>query len=251
MPFKAYSEILNNLKLFSGIAVDERDKLLSQGHLRHLNPDDMLFRHGDPIDHFYIVCSGAVRLTRETPDGKQITTDISPSGKTIGKSDIFQTRYHQHRVSAIAVDKCTVLEFPASWLRDIAKHPTFALNILSAISEYAHMAELESEQRITMTAAQRLGCFLQRTYVVHGLNPKGFELPYSKALIASRLGMKPETFSRTLATLNEHGMTVTDTHVSFHNIHEIECFICNHCSMNGECHTQAAIAANEHASRKN
>ena len=33
-------------------------------------------------------------------------------------------------------------------------------------------------------------------------------LPYDKKLIASRLGMKPETFSRALAQLRNHGVTI-------------------------------------------
>lgn len=90
MPFRTYSEILNNIKLFEGVAAEERDKLLSQGQIRHLQEGEVLFRCGDAIDHFYIVCAGAVRLMRETPDGKQVTTDIPITGKTIGKPDILR-----------------------------------------------------------------------------------------------------------------------------------------------------------------
>lgn len=128
-----------------------------------------------------------------------------------------------------------MLVFTTLWLLKIAQHPAFALNILSAISEYAHIVELEAEQRSTMNAAQRLGCFLMRLCVMHGLHPAGFELPYSKALIASRLGMKPETFSRTLGALDEHGISVTDATVSFKNIPATEAFICAYCSKMGEC----------------
>lgn len=246
MPFRAHSEILNNMKLFSGVPVEERDRLLSKGLIRHLHADEHLFRNGDPIEHFYIVCSGAVRLTRETPDGKNLTTDISGSGKTIGKPDIFERCHKYHRANAVAVEETTILEFPVKWLTDIVQNPIFALNILSAISEYAHVVELEAEQRTTMTAAQRLGCFLQRLCVIHGFDPAGFELPYSKALIASRLGMKPETFSRTLATLNENGISVTDTHVVFHDVEAIEHFVCEHCSMVGECETHDIISKKGH-----
>lgn len=246
LPFRAYSEILNNLKLFSGVPVEERDQLLSRGHIHHLREGEHLFNCGDAIDHFYIVCSGAVRLTRETPDGKEVTTDISYSGKTIGKSDIFERSHKYHRATAVAVEDVTVLEFPTKWLLDIAKNPAFALNILSAISEYAHVVELEAEQRSTMTAAQRLACFLQRLCIMHGFDATGFELPYSKALIASRLGMKPETFSRTLTTLYEHGVSITDTRVVFHDLSAIEQFVCEYCSMIGECRVHDSLSKKRH-----
>ncbi|MBY0427940.1 MAG: Crp/Fnr family transcriptional regulator, partial [Alphaproteobacteria bacterium] len=153
MPFRTYSEILNNIKLFEGVAAEERDKLLSQGQIRHLQEGEVLFRCGDAIDHFYIVCAGAVRLMRETPDGKQVTTDIPITGKTIGKPDIFEAGHKNHRVTAIAIEPTIVLVFTTLWLLKIAQHPAFALNILSAISEYAHIVELEAEQRSTMNAA--------------------------------------------------------------------------------------------------
>lgn len=235
MPFRAYSDILNNMRLFTGVPVKERDALLSQGHLKHLHTGEMLFNHGDPIKSFYIVCGGSLQMTRELPDGRHLTTDISSAGRTIGKTSILERCHKFHRVSARALEETTVLEFPAKWLSDISNHPVFSLNILAAISDYTKDVELEAEQRTTMTASQRLACFLLRICTLHHLDPRRFELPYSKTLIASRLGMKPETFSRTLATLEEHGIRVANTTVTFENVDLIQQFICEHCSVIGEC----------------
>ncbi len=251
MPHNAFSKVLNTMNLFAGIPAAERDKLLSIGQIRHFHEGEHLFRHGDMIEHFYIVCSGVVRLARETPDGRQLTIDILFRGRTIGKPDIFEKNHLYHRVTAYAVEQSTLLEFPASWLRDAAKNPVLALNILAALSKYAYIVELEAEQRSTMTAAQRLGCFLQRLCVLHGFNPDGFELPYGKALIASRLGMKPETFSRTLATLNKHGIAITDIRVVFHDFASVKEFICGHCSMAGACATHETLQNTSRQSRKN
>lgn len=76
------------------------------------------------------------------------------------------------------------------------------------MAERAHIAEVEAEHQATMSAAQLVACFMQRLCVLYNFDPKGFDLPYSKTLIASRLGMELETFSRTLAKLKEHGIAV-------------------------------------------
>ena len=68
------------------------------------------------------------------------------------------------------------------------KYGSFAINLLSA-TDQVHLAELEAEHQANMFAAQLVACFLQRLCVLYDFNPKGFDLPYSKSLIASRLGM--------------------------------------------------------------
>jgi len=85
-----------------------------------------------------------------------------------------------HRVNALAVEDSVVMAFPATWLKDTAKkHPVFALNLLSLISQHAHMAELEAEHQATMSAAQLVACFLQRLCVLYHFSPNGFDLPHA------------------------------------------------------------------------
>lgn len=239
---KTFPDIIENLPLFQGVPAAERSRLLSAGRLRRLSRGEYLFRHGDPIKSFYIVCSGSMRLVRETPDGKEVTTDITCEGSTIGKIDVLRD-FSAHTVSACAIGDAAVLEFPAGWLREVAANPTVALNLLAAMSQYVHMIELESEQKSTMSVPQRVGCFLQRLCVIHQLDPRGFELPYSKALIASRLGIEPETLSRGLAALKEHGIKVENSTISFGDMQAAHDFVCVHCSIVGECATHKKISS--------
>ena len=92
-----------------------------------------------------------------------------------------------------------------------------------------------------MSAAQLVACFLQRLCVLYSFNPKGFDLPYSKTLIASRLGMELETFSRTLAKLKEHGISVEGSRVMITDLNRIEDYVCGMCSVSGECATHQAM----------
>jgi hypothetical protein len=67
-------------------------------------------------------------------------------------------------------------------------------------------------------------------------------LTYSKTLIAFRLGIKElETFSRTVAKLKDHDITVNGTHVSITNLKCIEEYVCGFCSIAGECPTHQAM----------
>jgi hypothetical protein len=88
-----------------------------------------------------------------------------------------------------------------------------------------------------MNATQIVACFLQHLCVSHQLDPRGFDLPYSKSLIASRLGMQLESFSRTLPKLRELGIVVSGKHVSFVNVNTAQHYACGACSVAEECPT--------------
>lgn len=240
MPESA-GDTISDIALFAGLTEQEKESLIKGGHVRRLARGQLLFAHGDPVTHFYVVLRGTMQLFRAAPDGHEKTIALVTSGETMCEDEIMDA-CHGHRVNAMAVEDASVLEFPVSWLKATAKqYGAFALNLLSLISERAHMAEVEAEHQATMSAAQMVACFIQRLCVLYNFDPKGFTLPYSKTLIASRLGMELETFSRTLARLKEHGILVEGSHVAITDLERINAYVCAMCSISGECATHQAM----------
>jgi CRP/FNR family transcriptional regulator, dissimilatory nitrate respiration regulator len=234
-------DIVRNMPLFAGLTEQDKDELIKGGRIRQCPRGHMLFTHGSPVTHFYIVVKGTFQLFRANADGNEKTIDVVKEGQTMCKSEILDS-CHAHRTNAMPVEDSVVLEFPLSWLKESArKSNVFALNLLSRIAQQAHMAQVEAEHQATMSAAQLVACFLQQLCVLYHFDPKGFELPYSKTLIASRLGMELETFSRTLAKLKEHGITVEGTRVSIHDLSRIEHYVCSICSIADDCETHQAM----------
>jgi len=229
------------MSLFSGLTEQEKDTLLKGGRTREIKKGQMLFSHGDKVTHFYLIISGTVQLFRATPDGHEKTIAIAKAGQTMCEDEIMDS-CHGHRVNAMAVEDTLLMEFPVAWLKESAKkYGSFALNLLSLIAGRAHLMEVEAEHQATMSAAQLVACFLQRLCVLYGFSASGFDLPYSKTLIASRLGMELETFSRTLNKLKEHGIKVEGNHVTFTNLESIAQYVCSVCSISGECATHQAM----------
>lgn len=229
------------LALFSGLSEQEKESLLEGGKQRRLARGKMLFIHGEKITHFYILLSGAMQLFRVSPDGTEKTIAILQPGQTMCEDEIMDS-CHGHRASAVAIEDSAVLEFPVAWLKDTARaYSAFALNLLSLIADRAHLMEVEAEHQATMSAAQLVACFIQRLCVLHNFNPSGFELPYSKNLIASRLGMEAETFSRTLAKLKDHGIIIEGNRVAITDLARIDAYVCDACSISRECTTHQAM----------
>ncbi len=219
----------------------DKEALMKGGHIRSCPKGQMLFAHGEPVTHFYAIVKGTFQLFRANPDGNEKTVEVLKSGQTMCESEILDS-CRSHRVNAVPVEDSVVLEFPVAWLKEAAKkHNGFALNLLSLISQQAHLAEVEAEHQATMSAAQLVACFLQRLCVLYDFNPSSFDLPYSKTLIASRLGMELETFSRTLAKLKEQGITVEGTRVMIYDLKRIEQYVCGMCSVSEDCATHQSM----------
>ena len=128
------------------------------------------------------------------------------------------------------------------WLIDAARqYSTLSSNLLSALSQGTHDMKVEAENKRMMSPVQRTACFLKKTCVIQGFNPNGFRLPYSKSLIASRLGIRLETLSRALPGLKEIGITVKDKHVALHDLQSIERNLCSHCPGAENCYARKAL----------
>ena len=241
MLIPATSENVRMLSLFDGIADHEKDALLKEGRLHKCARGQMLYAQGDKVTHFYIIVSGTMQLFRTTPDGQGKTLYLLKQGQTFGQNEIMDG-CSRHRVNTVAIEDSVLMEFPITWLKETSrKNSTFALNLLSLISQQVHWAELEAEHQASMSAPQLVACFLQRLCVLYGFDPKNFELPYSKSLIASRLGMELETLSRALSKLKDQGIKVEGTHVAIHDLKLIEHYVCDFCSISGDCVTHQAM----------
>jgi CRP-like cAMP-binding protein len=234
-------DFVRGIPLFAGLSEEEKDGLLKAGRVHSYQRRQTIFRQGDPLHNFYIVCNGTVQLFRTTPDGREITLEILTDGDMSCTREIFELS-GKHMVNAAAVNDTTIMSFPKTWLLETAqKNSMFALNLLSTISNRTRMIEVDAEHQATMSAPQLVACFLLHQCARYDLNPRGFDLTLSKSLIASRLGMELETFSRTLPTLKKYGITVKGKHVILQDFPSIEENVCGHCSIRESCQARKTV----------
>ncbi|MFT6084669.1 MAG: CRP-like cAMP-binding protein [Alphaproteobacteria bacterium] len=226
---------LRALPLFSALSQTESLLIRQNGRLGHCNQMQFLFMHGEEITHFYVICRGTIQIFRETPDGHEVTSNMLIAGDVINANEIM-TQESYHNMNARAVDNAILLKIPINWIKaHLNDFEYMSTRLLAGLSDRLHNAQIEAEHQSTMSATQIVACFLQRLCLAYNFNPEGFELPYSKTLIASRLHMELATFSRTLKKLKDEGICVTGTHVSFIDKQKISHFVCDACSLSEEC----------------
>lgn len=233
--FLNISKELRKLSLFDKLPEKILIHFAEKSRVRTQPKGKLLFLHGDDADAFYIIINGWVKLFTQTVEGSEAIMDILTKGNVFAETSIFNKG--QHITNAEAIEDTQYIALPTSLLKYYAQRDwQMALNLLDALSAYQTRQNSEIEHLNIQNAQQRIGCFLLRLCNSDRQNPIDLNLPYNKTLIAARLGMKPETFSRALAKLKEDtniqikGSTITVT-----DIQKIIDYTCSHCSQSFPC----------------
>jgi CRP-like cAMP-binding protein len=198
-------EALARLPLFDQLAPAQLDLVAAGTRQARLGRGEILFHAGDACDAFYCVVSGQVKLTLSAADGGEKVLEIISAGETFGEAVMFAGR--PYPVSAVGLLATVLLSVPASGVLDlVAADPMFARRMLAGMSVRLHTMINDVESLSLRSGAQRvIGLLLG--LAGDGAGP-GAEvtLPAGKAVLASRLNLTPETFSRTLRDLTGAGM---------------------------------------------
>lgn len=195
----------------------------------------MLFLHEDDAQSFFLIKSGWVKLFRETLDGSQSVVDILSAGHIFGETAIFENDRYPY--SAEVVEPAEIVSFPLSALKgEIRENNDFAFNMMSAMARYRRHQDRELEHRTIQNAPQRIGCFLLRLADQEQTGPVTIHLPYDKTLVASRLGMQPETFSRALSKLKaQTGIKIKGATIEMDSLNQLVEYSCAACSSEFPC----------------
>lgn len=198
--------ILASSRLLKGAAPATVARLAEAGKLHAYARGAMMFIEGEPANAFGIVAEGTVKLFRMSPGGTETVVQVFSQGESFAEAAAL--RRGRYPVSAAAATDCSVLWFEAERLRQLVRDdPEIALAIMA--STFLHLHELvnQVEQLKSRKSVQRVAGFLvQLTGQADGACT--VRLPYDKALIASQLGIKPESLSRTFVRLRDHGVTI-------------------------------------------
>ncbi len=205
-------QIVRSTPLFGTMPQDVALSLIGSQPVRSYEKGTTLFQQGEPASSFFVILDGWVKLFRITPDGNEAVVGVFRRGESFAEAAIFLGG--RYPVSAEAVTSTRLARIDGELLRRrIREQPDLALAMLASSSHHLKSLVEQIEQIKLLTAQQRLADFLVN------LAPANegscvIELPYEKALIASRLGMKPESLSRALAKLRPLGVSVDRETVS-------------------------------------
>lgn len=169
----------------------------------------VLFRRGDSCEGFHVVVYGRIKLALDAPDGSEKVVELMGNGQSFGEAVMFLEKPYVVTATATADTKLLLVARQAV-LDEIDRDPRFARRMLAGLSMRLHHLISDVEAISLHSARQRvIGYLLGQSHDAGGAR-KRFTLPAAKGVIASRLNLTHEHFSRVLHDLAAQGLIAVD-----------------------------------------
>ena len=212
MPPKIKTQaFLANLALFKELPAADIDRIAAGTTELHAPRGEILFNKGDPCTGFHLVIYGQVKLSFVTPSGSEKVVELVGPGMSFGEALMFMDKPYVVMAQTLA-DSLLLHVSKEAVFHGLEHDPTFAKRMLAGMSRRLHGLITDVESYSLQSGTQRVIGYLLRQEEDHPGAPASYAvtLPTSKAIVASRLNLTPEHFSRILHDLAEAGLIAVE-----------------------------------------
>jgi len=211
-------EIIDALKqshLFTRLTDVQLDRVYRHSQVVKLEEGQLLFAQGEDVTNFYLVLSGKMKLYRVSPDGQEKIIEIVPQGGLFAEALMFMDQPH-YPVSSAALSETTVIGIEASDFKDMLRDSVETCLLLLGNMSFRLRQLVHEIDTLTLHSGT---CRVANYLLEHAPDDKeSFELDTAKGVIAARLSVKPETFSRIIKNLRGEGVISIDgSKITIHN----------------------------------
>jgi CRP/FNR family transcriptional regulator len=201
---------LKACRLFTGLGDEDLQQVVGIVTLRRLEPDEYVFREGQPSKGFFVVQQGAVSVHRVNAAGKEQVLHVFRSGESFAEATL--SMESGYPADARAVERSQVLTVPRQAFLDLLRRrPELALRLLVGMSLRLRTLVGQLEDMTLHQVEDRLASWLLKRCPDPGsTDPVTIQLTTTKRSLAAELGTVSETLSRTLAKMREQKLFRTN-----------------------------------------
>lgn len=202
--------------MFDGLDQVHAESLAAQSRPIFLPAGQVLFRRGTPSTGFYVVSAGRMQLSVSNSEGVVKVLEIISPGGAFGHAVMFLR--DPYPVDATALVDTGLVFVPAPAVDAILESdPAVARLMLASMAKRLQGKIQDIAMLSLQSATQRIIAYMLGAArdpgsetAAHAGPSTTLELPALKQVLASRLGMTPETFSRAMRTLAGQGLIQVD-----------------------------------------
>jgi len=193
---------LARLPLFEHVSHPHLAEIARHARALHVRRGETVVRRGEPVPGLLAVTYGMVKLALRGEAGAERVLRLVGPSQTFGEVVLFLHR--PMPLDAVAVVDTRLVLVPAAPLLELLESDAhFARSLIASLCQRMHALVTDFEATTMHGAAARLAAYLESLAVEPGATR--VTLPAAKKVIAARLGMTKETFSRALHELARDG----------------------------------------------
>jgi CRP-like cAMP-binding protein len=194
------AQILKRAYIFSSLTDEELNELAKLTIERNFASSEFIFWEGDPVDWFYVLIDGQVKVLKHSTQGKEFIIAFFGPGEMFGEVAVFENK--PYPASAQASAKTRVLGIRREdFLSFLASRPKTALMIISILGGRLR----EAQNRLRNLASEHVEQRLASTLLMLSLK-LGTTLPFTRQELADMTGTTTETTIRVMSRLKESGI---------------------------------------------
>ncbi len=203
-------QFIANLSLFKGYAEADLELIAAGATRVHAQRGTVIFRRGEACNGMHVVLFGQLKLALHAMQGGERVIDLMGPGQTLGEAALFLDQPYIATAEALA-DTELVHICKATVLAEADRHPGFARRVMVNLSRrlYRRISDLESYTLCSATD-RVVGYLLNDLPECTERDKASLTLPAAKGVIASRLNLTHEHFSRILRDLTTAGLIEMD-----------------------------------------
>src|SRR5690554_3154431 len=195
--------LLSRVPLFDQLDEHELTQIATGTVEQHVRRGEAIFHRGEPCNGFHIMVYGQVKLIAVSPAGAEKVVRLLGPGESFGEALMFLDR--PYILSAVALADSMLLTVDKSVLIDeLDSNPMMARRMIAGLSQRLHSFVSDVQSYSLHSGTQRVIGYLLQAQEAAG--DSELRLEVGKNVIASRLNLTPEHFSRILHDLSSRNL---------------------------------------------
>ncbi len=204
--------LLRRVPYFSGLPEPLLDSLAAACMARHVSRGQLIFLEGEPCAGLHIVASGAVKIYKLSPNGREQILHRVAAGETF--NDVAVLDGGPNPASAAAIVETNLWVITRDALQRLAQqYPQLAWALIESIARRArHLVAMVEDLSLRSVKARLARLLLAEAEQAAKVDTLDRSQMVTQAEIAARLGTVREMVGRALRELADDGLIEFDRH---------------------------------------
>jgi CRP/FNR family transcriptional regulator, cyclic AMP receptor protein len=189
--------ILRNHPLFSGLSAEIIERLCAYAKMKEIKRGATIFTKGEPGQSMFAVCSGTVKISVPSSEGKDAVFNFINEGGIFGEIALLDG--HPRTADAIAITKCQLMMIDRrDFLPMISSYPELATKIIDVLCTRLRHTSEQVEDIVFLDLPGRLAKALLRLAGGRETSAKSQKIAITQREIGQVIGMSRESTNKQL-----------------------------------------------------